>query len=205
MKTIDNLKTVLCIVALMVVTISFAQEEDMRKADMADKEMMDKAITKVGGTAMYPDKNIVENAMNVEDLSTLVAALKAAGLVETLQGEGPFTVFAPNNTAFTKLPEGTVDMLLKEENKDKLASVLTYHVVAGKIMAKDVLEAIAAGEGKAELTTVNGATLVAKLDGTSVQLIDATGNVSLVTIPDVEQSNGVVHIVDTVVMPSAGE
>ncbi len=201
MKKINNLKTYLLAFAMITVSYSFAQEEDMRKAEMADKEMTDKTLTEVGGAAMYPDKNIIENASQSQDHTTLVAAVTAAGLVETLQGEGPFTVFAPTNAAFEKLPEGTVESLLKEENKEDLSAILTYHVVAGKLMAKDILAAIAAGDRKAELTTVNGAVLTAALEGESVKLIDASGNVAMVTIADVKQSNGVVHVVDTVVSP----
>ena len=155
----------------------------------------------VGGAAMYPTKDIVSNAVNSKDHTTLVAAVKAAELVETLQGEGPFTVFAPTNMAFDKLPEGTVETLLKPENKAKLQAVLTYHVVAGKYNAKDIVKAIKKGGGKAEFTTVNGGTLTAMLDGDMVKIKDGSGNVSTVTIADVNQSNGVIHVIDTVVLP----
>ncbi|WP_343486981.1 fasciclin domain-containing protein [Allomuricauda sp. d1] len=206
MKTLNNLKTFLVAIALITSSYSFAQEEDMRKAEMsADKEMADKTMTEVGDAAMSSDNNIVENAALSKDHTTLVTAVKAAGLVETLQGEGPFTVFAPTNAAFEKLPEGAVENLLKEENKEDLTGILTYHVVAGKLMAKDVLAAIEAGEGKAELTTVNGATLYAKLHEGNVKLKDASGNYAIVTIADVESSNGVVHVIDGVVMPQAEE
>lgn len=155
----------------------------------------------VGGAAMYPNKNIIENAVNSKDHTTLVAAVKAAGLVETLSGAGPFTVFAPTNDAFAKLPAGTVDTLLKPENKGTLTAVLTYHVVAGKLSSKDVAAAIKAGNGKAELKTVQGATLTASTEGKDVILTDAKGNKSKITIFDVNQSNGVIHVIDTVLMP----
>lgn len=205
MKTFDNLKTLLVAIALIFASYSFAQEEDMRKAEMADKEMADKTITEVGGAAMYPDKNIIENAALSKDHTTLVAAIEAAGLVETLKGDGPFTVFAPTNAAFDKLPEGTVDNLLMEENKEQLTGILTYHVIPGKLMAKDLIAQIEAGEGKAKLTTVNGAILYAKLDGEHVKLKDASGNKAMVTIADVEQSNGVIHVIDAVVSPEVEE
>src|SRR5580700_4798575 len=157
----------------------------------------------VGGAAMYPTKNIVENAVNSKDHTTLVAAVKAAGLVETLEGPGPFTVFAPTNEAFAKLPTGTVDMLLKPENKTMLTKVLTYHVVAGRWSASDLKKQIKQGNGTAELTTVEGGKLWASLhDGTHIMLKDEKGETALVTIPDVFQSNGVIHVIDTVVMPN---
>ncbi|MHA7829944.1 MAG: fasciclin domain-containing protein [Flagellimonas sp.] len=156
----------------------------------------------VGGAAMYPSKDIVSNAVNSKDYTTLVAAVKAAGLVETLQGEGPFTVFAPTNSAFGKLPDGTVDTLLKPENKTKLQAVLTYHVVAGKYSADDLMKWIKKGNGMAELTTVNGDTLTAMMDNGMLMIKDGAGNISNVTIADVNQSNGVIHVVDTVVLPS---
>ena len=155
----------------------------------------------VGGAPMYASKNIVENAMNSKDHTTLVAAVKAAGLVQTLEGKGPFTVFAPTNEAFDKLPEGTVATLVKPENKEKLTSILTYHVVSGKVTAEKLAEKIKAGGGKAELKTVNGETLTAKMDGDSVELVDEKGGMSKVTIADVMQSNGVIHVIDTVLMP----
>ena len=155
----------------------------------------------VGGAPMYASKNIVENAMNSKDHTTLVAAVKAAGLVQTLEGKGPFTVFAPTNEAFDKLPNGTVETLVKPENKEKLTGILTYHVVAGKVTAEKLAEKIKAGGGKAELKTVNGETLTAKMDGDSVELVDEKGGTSKVTIADVMQSNGVIHVIDTVLMP----
>lgn len=155
----------------------------------------------VGGAPMLASKNIVENAMKSKDHTTLVAAVKAAGLVETLEGKGPFTVFAPTNEAFEKLPAGTVDTLVKPENKKKLAGILTYHVVAGKMTAEKLAAEIKAGGGKATLKTVNGEKLMVKMDGNSVVLTDAKGGAAKVTIADVMQSNGVIHVIDTVLMP----
>ncbi|HWW76805.1 MAG TPA: fasciclin domain-containing protein [Pyrinomonadaceae bacterium] len=156
----------------------------------------------VGGAAMYRTKNIVENAMNSADHTTLVAAVKAAGLVETLQGKGPFTVFAPTNAAFDKLPAGTVDTLLKPENKAMLTNVLTYHVVAGKYDSKKLMQEIKKGGGQATLKTVSGGTLTARMNGMNgISLTDEKGGTSNVTTADVYQSNGVIHVVDTVLMP----
>jgi len=155
----------------------------------------------VGGAAMYPSKNIIENAVNSKDHTTLVAAVKAAGLVETLQGKGPFTVFAPTNAAFDKLPKGTVETLLKPENKAMLTGILTYHVVAGKYDSKKLAEMIKKGNGKAELKTVNGETLTAKMDGKKILIVDAKGGTATVTTADVYQSNGVIHVTNTVSMP----
>ncbi|WP_420382841.1 fasciclin domain-containing protein [Novosphingobium sp.] len=155
----------------------------------------------VGGANMSAKMNIVQNASKSADHTTLVAAVKAAGLVDTLSGMGPFTVFAPTNEAFAKLPAGTVDTLLLPENKAKLASILTYHVVAGKMTAKAIMMAIKAGNGTATLTTVQGEPLMASLKNGHVILTDAKGGMSMVTIADVMQSNGVVHVVDTVLMP----
>jgi len=155
----------------------------------------------VGGAAMYPTKDIVDNAVNSKDHTTLVAAVKAAGLVDTLKGPGPFTVFAPTNDAFAKLPAGTVDTLLKPENKAALAGILTYHVVPGKLSAADLIAQAKASGGKATLTTVQGEPLMAWVDGSSVYLQDAKGGKSKVMIADVNQSNGVIHVIDTVLMP----
>jgi len=163
---------------------------------MAEKDPM------VGGAAMYPSKNIVENAVNSKDHTTLVAAVKAAGLVDTLEGKGPFTVFAPVNSAFDKLPSGTVDTLLKPENKDQLVKVLTYHVVAGKVSSHQLVDMIKKGGGKAELKTVEGGTLTATLQGGKVILTDEKGGTATVTIADVNQSNGVIHVVDSVLLPN---
>jgi len=156
----------------------------------------------VGGQEMYPTKNIIENAVNSADHTTLVAAVKAAGLVETLEGAGPFTVFAPTNEAFAKLPAGTVDTLLKPENKPTLTKVLTYHVVAGRLSASDLKKQIKAGKGTAELTTVEGGKLWATAKGNHIILKDEKGGTTWVTIPNVFQSNGVIHVVDTVLMPN---
>ena len=157
----------------------------------------------VGGQEMFPSKNLVENAVNSADHTTLVAAVKAAGLVDTLESAGPFTVFAPTNEAFNKLPAGTVDMLLQPENKAALTKVLTYHVVAGRLSTADLKEQIRRGNGSAELTTVEGGKLWATLhDGKHIMLKDEKGGIAQVTIPDVFQSNGVIHVIDTVVMPN---
>lgn len=155
----------------------------------------------VGGAAMFANKNIVENASKSKDHTTLVAAVKAAGLVQTLEGKGPFTVFAPTNEAFQKLPAGTVDTLLKPENKKQLTGVLTYHVVAGKVTAAKLVQEIKAGGGSASLKTVDGEKLTAKLDGNSVVLTDSKGGTANVTTADVMQSNGVIHVVDSVLLP----
>jgi uncharacterized surface protein with fasciclin (FAS1) repeats len=156
----------------------------------------------VGGSPMYPAKNIVENAVNSKDHTTLVAAVKAAGLVDTLESPGPFTVFAPTNEAFDKLPAGTVDTLLKPENKDQLKKVLTYHVVSGKMNSTDIEKAITAGGGKATLTTVEGGTLTATEQGGKIMLTDEKGGMDTVTIADVYQSNGIIHVVDAVLLPN---
>lgn len=156
----------------------------------------------VGGAAMYKTKNIVENAVNSKDHTTLVAAVQAAGLVDTLKSAGPFTVFAPVNSAFDKLPAGTVETLLKPENKATLVKILTYHVVAGNMDSKTIAKAIKKGKGKAELTTVAGGTLWAMMDGKNLILTDEKGGKSMVTIADVKQSNGVIHVVDSVLLPN---
>jgi uncharacterized surface protein with fasciclin (FAS1) repeats len=158
--------------------------------------------TMVGGEQMYPAKTIVENAVNSKDHTTLVAAVKAAGLVETLQGKGPFTVFAPVNDAFENLPEGTVETLLKPENKATLTKILTYHVVAGKMDFAAISAAIKKGNGSATLTTVSGGKLVAKMNGEhNITLTDENGAVANITTYDVYQSNGVIHVIDRVVTP----
>jgi uncharacterized surface protein with fasciclin (FAS1) repeats len=156
----------------------------------------------VGGAPMLPTKNIIENAVNSKDHTTLVAAVKAAGLVDTLSGPGPFTVFAPTNAAFAKLPAGTVDNLLKPENKAMLAGVLTYHVVAGKMSAAMIMADIAKGNGKATYKTVQGGSLTFALKDGKVWVTDAKNNTAQVTIADVNQSNGVIHVIDTVLLPS---
>jgi uncharacterized surface protein with fasciclin (FAS1) repeats len=167
------------------------------------QNMQDSKPVTVGGAPMYATKNIVENAVNSNDHTTLVAAVKAAGLVETLAGTGPFTVFAPTNEAFNKLPKGTVETLVKPENKAMLTSILTYHVVAGNLDSKELAKRIKEGNGKAELTTVQGGKLWLMLKGSDIQIKDEKGGISTVTIKDVNQSNGVIHVVDTVVLPKA--
>jgi uncharacterized surface protein with fasciclin (FAS1) repeats len=161
---------------------------------------MEKTV-EVGGAAMYPSKNIVENAVNSKDHTTLVAAVKAAGLVETLQGPGPFTVFAPTNAAFNMLPAGTVEMLVKPENKAKLTSILTYQVVAGKLDADALNEKIKAGNGSAELKTVSGGKLWVMKKNGKLWLKDENGGMAEITIKNVYQSNGVIHVIDHVVLP----
>ncbi|MBS1531759.1 MAG: fasciclin domain-containing protein [Bacteroidetes bacterium] len=156
----------------------------------------------VGGAPMYPTKNIVENAVNSKDHTTLVAAVKAAGLVETLEGDGPFTVFAPTNEAFSKLPGGTVDNLVKPENKATLTKILTYHVVSGRLSAGDLMAKVKEGNGKAGLTTVEGGKLWVMQKGKKLYLVDEKGGKSWITISDVNQSNGVIHVVNTVLMPN---
>jgi uncharacterized surface protein with fasciclin (FAS1) repeats len=154
----------------------------------------------VGGAAMYPSKNIVENAINSADHTTLVAAVKAAGLVETLKSKGPFTVFAPTNSAFAMLPAGTVETLSKPENKGMLTGILTYHVVSGRLDSKELLKWIKKGSGTAELTTVAGGKLWVKMDGKDFVLWDEKGGSAKITIKDVHQSNGVIHVIDKVIM-----
>jgi uncharacterized surface protein with fasciclin (FAS1) repeats len=171
-------------------------------ADNALAQMNGNNNPMVGGAAMYRTKNIVDNAMNSKDHTTLVAAVKAAGLVDTLKGKGPFTVFAPTNAAFNMLPTGTVDTLLRPENKGMLTKVLTYHVVAGNMDSKKIMKAIKKGNGRATLTTVSGDTLTAWMEGNMLVLTDEKGGKSRVTIADVRQSNGVIHVIDTVLMPN---
>ncbi|HEY3800667.1 MAG TPA: fasciclin domain-containing protein [Caulobacteraceae bacterium] len=156
----------------------------------------------VGGAAMYPQRDIIQNAVNSKDHTTLVAAVKAAGLVATLETPGPFTVFAPTNEAFAKLPAGTVDTLLKPENKGQLTTVLTYHVVPGRLTAADLLQQVRDGGGKAMLKTVQGEDLTVTASGNMITLTDAKGREAHVTIGDVMQSNGVIHVVDTVLLPA---
>ena len=176
---------------LTAVTAPVQAQDKMMKSEMSgEKTVM------VGGAAMFPSKNIVQNAVNSKDHTTLVAAVKAAGLVDTLSSKGPFTVFAPTNASFGKLPAGTVETLVKPESKATLTKILTYHVVPGKLNAADLTD------GK-KLTTVEGEPLTVKLDGKKVWLIDAKGGKSAVTIADVNQSNGVIHVVDTVLMPAS--
>ena len=155
----------------------------------------------VGGAAMYPTKNIIENAVNSKDHTTLVAAVKAAGLVQTLEGDGPFTVFAPTNEAFNKLPAGTVDNLVKPENKQTLTGILTYHVVAGKLDSKALMAKVKMGNGSAMLTTVQGEQLTVMQKGKHLEVKDSKGNIAMVTIKDVYQKNGVIHVINKVLMP----
>jgi uncharacterized surface protein with fasciclin (FAS1) repeats len=177
--------------ALTAAVVAPVSAQDKMKSEMSgEKTVM------VGGAAMFPSKNIIQNAVNSKDHTTLVAAVKAAGLVETLEGRGPFTVFAPTNTAFGKLPAGTVDSLVKPENKASLTKILTYHVVPGK------LEASSLTDGK-KLKTVEGEELTVKHQDGKVWIVDAKGGTSMVTIANVNQSNGVIHVVDTVLMPAS--
>jgi uncharacterized surface protein with fasciclin (FAS1) repeats len=165
-------------------------------------ESMSERTVNVGGAPMYPSKNIIQNAVNSKDHTTLVAAVKAAGLVDTLSGPGPFTVFAPTNEAFAKLPAGTVDTLVKPENKATLTKILTYHVVAGRMTAANLMKAVKDGEGEAKLKTVSGDWLIVKQAGPGrLSITDAKGDVAMVTIADVLQSNGVIHVIDTVLLP----
>lgn len=184
MKKIKNL-FILSAMSLLT-SSSFAQSE---------KTVM------VGGAAMYPTKNIIENAVNSKDHTTLVAAVKAAGLVETLQSAGPFTVFAPTNEAFNLLPAGTVDNLVKPENKAALTGILTYHVVSGKVSSADLAKMIKEGNGSAKLKTIAGGTITAMMKGNKIILKDEKGGVATVTIKDVNQSNGVIHVIDHVLLP----
>ncbi|MEJ6980781.1 fasciclin domain-containing protein [Pedobacter sp. P351] len=176
--------TVIALAASVITSQSFAQKTKM-----------------VGGAAMYPTKDIVDNAVNSKDHTTLVAAVKAAGLVETLKSEGPFTVFAPTNAAFDKLPEGTVATLVKPENKAMLSSILTYHVLAGKLSSAEIAAAIKAGRGTAEFKTIQGGRIWAMMKGKDLILKDEKGGMSKVTIADVFQKNGVIHVIETVIMP----
>jgi uncharacterized surface protein with fasciclin (FAS1) repeats len=164
-------------------------------------QSMGEKTVMVGGAAMYPSKNIIQNAVNSKDHTTLVAAVKAAGLVETLQGPGPFTVFAPTNEAFVQLPKGTVENLLKPENKDKLVKILTYHVVSADALSDTIKKMIKDDGGKHTVTTVSGGKLVAMMKGDKIALMDENGGIATVTIANVKQSNGVIHVVDHVLLP----
>jgi uncharacterized surface protein with fasciclin (FAS1) repeats len=188
-----QIKTFLFIMAAALLTNhSFAQGGKMSSSEQT---------VNVGGAPMYPSKNIIENAVNSKDHTTLVTAVKSAGLVETLQGAGPFTVFAPTNAAFDLLPKGTVETLLKPENKAKLAKILTYHVIAGNLDSKALAQKIKAGNGVAELTTVSGGKLWASMKGSKIMLKDENGGWATITIKNVYQSNGVIHVIDHVVLP----
>lgn len=181
-------KTLFATLAAAMALTSFSANAQMKDPD-------------VGGAPMYPTKTVVENASAAPNLSTLVAAVKAAGLVDTLSGKGPFTVFAPDNDAFSKLPAGTVESLTKPENKADLTKILTYHVVAGKLDSKAIAKMIKKGHGTATLKTVQGEPLMAKMDGSNLVLTDSKGGTSTVKTADVYQSNGVARVIDTVVMP----
>lgn len=184
------------IVTVGVLSLSFVCfNTNLAQAQSKEKTVM------VGGAAMYPSKNIVENAVNSKDHTTLVAAVKAAGLVETLSSKGPFTVFAPTNAAFNKLPKGTVENLVKPENKTMLTNILTYHVLAGNYSSKAVWAAVKKGNGKATMKTVQGENLTFWTKGENLYVRDTKGNDAKVTIADVNQSNGVIHVIDTVLMP----
>lgn len=170
-------------------------------SNSAFAQMKNEKTVEVGGAEMYPSKNIVENAVNSKDHTTLVSAVKAAELVETLQSDGPFTVFAPTNAAFEELPDGTVETLLKSENKEKLQSILTYHVLSGKFNAKDVLKNIKKNNGKVSMNTVNGDSLTFWEEDGNIYVRDENGNDAMVTIADVNQSNGVIHVINKVLLP----
>jgi uncharacterized surface protein with fasciclin (FAS1) repeats len=194
------MKRISTVSLLALATFSSITTNSLSVAVAAQK--MDKEkTTMVGGAAMYPSKNIIQNAVNSKDHTTLVAAVKAADLVETLQSAGPFTVFAPTNMAFEKLPAETVPTLLKPENKEMLVKVLTYHVVAGRYSAKDLMELIKKGNGKAMLKTVQGRMLTVMQKGKSLIITDEKGGISRITISNVMQSNGVIHVLDSVLLP----
>jgi len=186
--------------AFALVAIALSVNTTVQAQDKMSGSKMD-GIKMVGGAKMYPTKDIIDNAVNSKDHTTLVAAVKAAGLVETLKGKGPFTVFAPTNAAFSKLPKGTVENLVKPANKATLTKILTYHVVSGKMDSKAIAAAIKKGNGKAELVTVQGGKLWAWMEGKKLVLKDEKGGMSTVTIADVNQKNGVIHVIDTVLMP----
>jgi len=188
--------------AILFVIAGIALASSSASAQMMKENAMMKENPMVGGAAMYPTKTIVANAMNSADHTTLVAAVKAAGLVDTLNSAGPFTVFAPTNAAFDQLPAGTVDTLLKPENKAMLTKVLTYHVVSGKYDSKVLAKLIKKGHGKAWLKTVSGGTLTTMMDGSNIVVRDEKGGTATVTTADVYQSNGVIHVVNAVLLPN---
>ncbi|MGC4046448.1 MAG: fasciclin domain-containing protein [Armatimonas sp.] len=183
------------LLALSALSPVLAQDGGKMMGGKKEKTVM------VGGAAMYPSRNIVQNAMSSKDHTTLVAAVKAAGLVETLQGPGPFTVFAPTNAAFEKLPKGTVEKLLMPSMKDTLVKVLTYHVVPGRMSAMNLMKKVKMGHGKAMLTTVAGGMLTVTQKGKKLMLTDEKGGMAWITISNVNQSNGIIHVIDTVLMP----
>lgn len=188
--------------ALAGATLAIALGANIAAQSPSFAQEMNKEQTKmVGGAAMYPSKNIIQNAVNSKDHTTLVAAVKAAGLVETLEGKGPFTVFAPTNAAFAKLPAGTVDTLLKPENKAKLTKILTCHVVAANAMSSAIGKMIKDDGGEHKVKTVGGCTLTVKMQGDKIVIVDEKGQTATVTIADVKQSNGVIHVIDTVLLP----
>ena len=190
-------------ISAAIVGALFATSALMAPALAQDKMMSKEKTVMVGGAPMFPSKNIVQNAVNSKDHTTLVAAVKAAGLVDTLQSAGPFTVFAPVNAAFAKLPAGTVETLLKPENKGTLTTVLTYHVVPGRLTAANLMKAVKDGGGEARFKTVAGGEITVKSPSAGkLTITDAKGGVSSVTIGDVLQSNGVIHVVSTVLLPS---
>lgn len=184
--------------ALPIAACTMMEEDGMGLASSASAQ----STVMVGGAAMYPTRNIVENAVNSADHTTLVAAVKAAGLVDTLASAGPFTVFAPTNAAFDRLPAGTVATLVRPENQAMLQKILTYHVVSGRLTAADLMQRVRSGGGMARLTTVQGGTLTARMQGNSLVLVDAKGGTSTVTQADVMQSNGVIHVTNMVSMPA---
>ncbi len=202
MKTV-NLLAAGALAALSACSSPMMKSDSMKSEPIKSEPMKSEAAPSVmvGGAAMYPNRDVIDNAVNSKDHTTLVAAVKAAGLVETLKGPGPFTVFAPTNAAFAALPAGTVDTLLKPENKASLTKVLTYHVVSGKVGAAKLGEEISAGGGKATLKTVSGGTLTASRQGGGIVVMDESGGAARVTIADVNQSNGVIHVVDGVLLP----
>ncbi|MFA6141038.1 MAG: fasciclin domain-containing protein [Hyphomicrobium sp.] len=192
----DSIKSTSAFLAGVAV-IALAYAAALSTPSFAEKTVM------VGGAEMFPSKNIIQNAVNSQDHTTLVAAVKAAGLVDTLSGAGPFTVFAPTNRAFEKLPDGTVPTLLKPENKDKLTSILTYHVVPGKLTEKDLWDMVDKMDGKAELKTVNGKSLwIKRVSDKHLAVYDPEGHAGRITISNVLQSNGVIHVIDNVVQPN---
>ena len=203
-RTITTLSLAAFTLSLLSLSaLPISAQDKMGQDKMGDSKMgmMKEKTVMVGGAAMYPSKNIIQNAVNSKDHTTLVAAVKAAGLVDTLESAGPFTVFAPTNKAFAKLPSATVPTLLKPENKDTLVKILTYHVVAGRYSAKDLMDMVKKGNGKAMVKTVQGGTLTITQKGKSLIITDAKGGTSKVTIANVMQSNGVIHVVDSVLLP----
>ncbi|WP_122465358.1 fasciclin domain-containing protein [Brevundimonas lutea] len=199
MKKITLRGAAVCALLAGALTVSACASMDN---DMGGMDSGSEATVMVGGAAMYPSRNIVENAANSADHTTLVAAVQAAGLAETLASPGPFTVFAPTNAAFAKLPAGTVDSLVMPANKATLTKILTYHVVPGRMSAADLMTAIRAGNGSARLTTVEGSVLTARMQGSNIVLTDEMGGMARVSQADVFQSNGVIHVTDTVSMPN---